>query len=152
LNFKAEIKRRIYTTKNIRRLAGISYSLYQIRSAIGLKTRGSSGFHFLALNKILKETIPAILTIGIVRGDDFSETELIKLHKWSVKQPENHILIFIHPYQRACKIIVGEKYAGKMDNKEIDCQLEKVNALFQDGQFIRGVDEMASYIERKLSD
>jgi len=152
MNFKAEIKSRVFTPKNVRRLIKLSYRLYQIRSAIGLKTRGSSGFHFLAFNKSLKGSLSSVLTIGIVRGDDFSDPELIRLHKWSLKNPENHIMLFIHPYKRACKIIVGEKYAGKMDNKEAGSQLEIVNALFQDRQFIKGVHEMAKYIEKKVSD
>jgi hypothetical protein len=113
---------------------------------MGLKTRGNSSFRFLAFNRILKGSLGQVLSIGVVRGEDFSEPELIRLQKWSFKNPENHIVLFVHPYKRACKVVAGEKYVSIINTKETKSQEGKATALFQDKQFIKGVHEMAEYI------
>ncbi|MCS3800783.1 hypothetical protein [Niastella sp. OAS944] len=118
---------------------------------MGLKTRGNSQFHFLAFNRILKDIGGNVLSIGIVRDEDFSEQELIRLHKWALKNPENHITLFVHPYKKTCKVIAGEKYVSVIYNKETEIQTERANALLQDNQFIKGVHELAEYIRLALA-
>lgn len=146
MNLKAELKKRIYTVWFIKRIIALSYNSYKIRSAIGLKTRGNSQFRFLAFNKFLEGRLGKVLTVGVVKGEDFSEQELTRLQKWSLRYPENHITICVHPYKKICKVVAGEKYASLIDNMETQSQTEKVNALFQDNQFIKGVHEMVEYI------
>lgn len=150
MSFKAKIKQKIFTTWTVKKLSSLSFLVFQFKSFLGFQTRGLSQFRALALNKILKQLPNGLFTVGIVRQGDFSDAEVVRLQKWSLKNPDNHISLFLQPDIRTSKLVIGNNWIEKFDQAEIEERLTKVNALFKDEQYLKGVNYLVRYIRTKF--
>jgi len=124
--------------------------IFRFKSFLGFRTTGLTQFKSLALNRILERLPKGLFTIGIVREDDFSDSNIDRLQKWSLKSPENHISLFLQPESRSGKLLIGENWIEKFDTADVKEKLDKVNLLFADEQYLKGVDFLVNFVRAKL--
>ena len=150
MNFKTRIKQKIYRPAVVKNLCSLSLLLFRIKSVLGIRTRGLTSFQSLALNKILEKLPKGLFTIGIIREVDFSDSELKRLQNWSLKNPENHISLFLQPDNRVGKLIIGKNWTAKINPIDAEVKLVEANLLFKDEQFLKGVEYLVNFISIKL--
>lgn len=91
-----------------------------------------------------------LLAIVLIRQEDFSDLELDRIRMMSLKEPENHIMLFIQTQKRLGKIIFGSNISKKFVTIKDSEQLEKVNMLIGDAQFLAGADYLVKLVRTKL--